>query len=150
MVLASGSSQILKKKTSEMFGFLIVVLFCAGAFALDPDVNRNCSEMIRVRGYPAEEHEVVTSDGFILRMFRIPHGRHSTSVGPPVFILHALLCSSDEFVMDSPESSLAYVLADAGFDGLFVFSFFVLVTLFHQKKKNFQFGLEIKGGTLIQ
>jgi hypothetical protein len=101
---------------------LIVFLFSAAAAALgtaklDPDVYRNCSEMIRVRGFPAEEHEVVTSDGFVIRMFRIPHGRRTpTVVGPPVLVMHALLCSSDEFIMDSAEGSLGLALADAGFD----------------------------------
>jgi len=83
---------------------------------LEPDVYRTCPELIASRGFPVEEHVVTTEDGFKLRMFRISHGRHSSTVGPPVFLMHALLCSSDEWVMDSAEQSLAYVLADAGFD----------------------------------
>lgn len=34
-------------------------------------------EMIHYWGYPAELHEALTPDGYILGMFRIPHGRFS-------------------------------------------------------------------------
>ena len=35
--------------------------------------------MIYEAGYPAETHTVVTEDGYILRMHRIPHGKHATN-----------------------------------------------------------------------
>lgn len=37
------------------------------------------TQMIQYWGYPVEIHEIVTGDGFILRMFRISHGRNSES-----------------------------------------------------------------------
>ncbi|XP_059047195.1 lipase 3-like [Achroia grisella] len=74
------------------------------------DVNLNITQLLTKYGYPVEQHEVVTSDGYILTMFRIP------SNGPPVFLMHGLLCSSDDFVTAGPKSALAYLLADAGYD----------------------------------
>lgn len=87
----------------------------------DPDVDRGMIEIVRDRGYPIEQHQVTTEDGYILTVFRIPYGRtHSGAAagGPrqPVFVQHCLVCSSFEFVHGTPEHSLGYVLADAGFD----------------------------------
>ncbi|MEW5302334.1 MAG: hypothetical protein WDW36_005133 [Sanguina aurantia] len=68
------------------------------------------------KGYPLEEHVVVTRDGYKLRTFRIPHGRQSTTVGPPVLLLHGISLSSTCWVINSATESLAFILADAGYD----------------------------------
>ncbi|GBF96705.1 lysosomal acid lipase cholesteryl ester hydrolase-like [Raphidocelis subcapitata] len=34
------------------------------------------ADLIVPHGYPLEEHFVTTGDGYILRLFRVPHGRH--------------------------------------------------------------------------
>eukprot|EP00775_Hariotina_reticulata_P003205 gene3205-3482_t len=71
------------------------------------------------KNYPLEEHKVYTEDGWVLRMHRIPRGgiRH-TNPGPrPVVLLfHGLTLSSASFALFNPNESLAYILADAGFD----------------------------------
>lgn len=82
--------------------------------------------MVRPKGYPLEEHDVTTRDGYILRTFRIPHGRHenaseaSTTIRPPVLLLHGVSLSSTCWVVNEPSESLAFILADAGevFHGL--------------------------------
>ncbi|KAL3288935.1 hypothetical protein HHI36_003379 [Cryptolaemus montrouzieri] len=68
-------------------------------------------------GYPLEVHSVVTEDGYINSMFRIPHGK----LGPieiserfPVLLVHGLLASCADFVNE--EKGLGYFLADAGYD----------------------------------
>ncbi|XP_069360899.1 lipase 3-like [Maniola hyperantus] len=72
-------------------------------------------------GYYSESHSVTTSDGYILEMNRIPFGRYEKSDSSPkrkpvVFLMHGLHNSAIAFIYLGPEFSLAYTLADAGYD----------------------------------
>ncbi len=86
--------------------------------ALDPDCFYNVTQMIRSKGYICEEHKVITPDGYILGVYRIPHGRNSSSAkpGPPVLLQHGLLDSATTWAINFPGQSLSYILADAGYD----------------------------------
>ena len=62
---------------------------------------------------------MTTKDGFILAMQRIPRGREESEITAPkqvVFLQHGILADATNWVMDSPTQSLAYILADQGFD----------------------------------
>lgn len=85
---------------------------------VDPDACRNVSEIIRDKGYPVEEHLVVTEDGYVINIQRIPNGHKAFKKGPKraVFLQHGLLSSSSDWVINFPPQSLAYILADAGYD----------------------------------
>ncbi|XP_049271127.1 lipase member K-like [Rhipicephalus sanguineus] len=93
---------------------------------VDPDAERSVTEIIADKGYPVQEYAVTTRDGYVLPLQRIPYGRHelrssSSSPhrfhpGPPVILMHALLFSSYVWVVNGPDQSLPYILADAGFD----------------------------------
>ncbi|XP_050393751.1 gastric triacylglycerol lipase [Patella vulgata] len=75
--------------------------------------------MITSKGYPCEDHKVITEDGYILTMQRIPHGRNtnsSTGDRPVVILQHGLLGESTNYLDNLANESLAYVLADAGAD----------------------------------
>ncbi|XP_026725377.1 lipase 3-like [Trichoplusia ni] len=76
--------------------------------------------LIAKYGYPIEIHHVTTSDGYILEMHRIPHGRDEHNTRDPskpiAFIMHGLLSSSADFIVKGPGNALAYVLAEAGYD----------------------------------
>ncbi|KAK1606567.1 hypothetical protein QYE76_030240 [Lolium multiflorum] len=76
-----------------------------------------CALAVEPLGYPCEEHEVTTVDGYILSLQRIPRGRHAgAGVGQPVLLQHGVLVDGMTWLLSSPEESLAYILADRGFD----------------------------------
>lgn len=99
-----------------------LAVLAAVATAKDPDVGKGMVEIVQERGYPIEEHYVDTEDGYILGAFRITNGLPgtpgaSTSTGKPVALLqHGLLDSSYTWVNNFKNESLAYILADAGYD----------------------------------
>lgn len=85
----------------------------------DHEHTKPPDEMIAAAGYPAETHSVVTKDGYILKVHRIPHGkdkRGRNNSRPTVFLMHGLLSSSADWVVTGPEQALAYLLADEGYD----------------------------------
>ncbi|XP_038061446.1 lysosomal acid lipase/cholesteryl ester hydrolase-like [Patiria miniata] len=84
----------------------------------DPDTKYNVSGLIASHGYPVEVHEVHTVDGFILTLQRIPYGVKNKSKGPRevAFLQHGLLAAASNWVTNLPNQSLAYLLADAGYD----------------------------------
>ncbi|XP_051172611.1 lipase 1-like [Leptopilina boulardi] len=70
-------------------------------------------------GYPFEIHHVTTEDGYILELHRIPHGKESNddkNNKPVAMLQHGLIDSSASFMVAGPNRSLAFLLADNGYD----------------------------------
>ncbi|KAI0639321.1 triacylglycerol lipase [Trametes polyzona] len=96
--------------------------------------EHHCAERIRraedfqklceIFGYEHEEHVVLTKDGYLLSLHRLPakkgEQRHTfgTSTGKPVVYLHhGLLMNSEVWVcLTDPRRSVAFTLVELGFD----------------------------------
>ncbi|XP_069360894.1 lipase 3-like [Maniola hyperantus] len=81
----------------------------------------NTELRIAIDGYYSESHDVITSDGYILEINRIPNPRFKIGPirprsKPVVFLMHGLQSSALAFVAAGPRLSIAYILADAGYD----------------------------------
>lgn len=75
--------------------FTLIILF-------QPDI-------IRGHGYPVEVHNVITKDGYVLSLYRIPGSPNSemdliTKI--PVLMLHGLFESSNAWIVQGPSKSL--------------------------------------------
>jgi lysosomal acid lipase/cholesteryl ester hydrolase len=90
---------------------------------IDADAGLNVKQIIQKRGYAVEEHKVTTSDRYVLTMYRLPKSYDETQRNvsaapnkPAVYLIHGLLDSSYAYVLNFRAQSLAYILADAGYD----------------------------------
>jgi lysosomal acid lipase/cholesteryl ester hydrolase len=75
-------------------------------------------EKITRYGYTGEVHKVTTDDGYILTVYRITGSRSSppSSKKPPVFLNHGLFANGHIWMLQHGSRSLAFKLADNGFD----------------------------------
>ncbi|CAH4028685.1 unnamed protein product [Pieris brassicae] len=114
VVLVCVVSALAGQSPNAAFVEELVELYNDGRFSdnLQEDASLDVPELVRKYGYPLEEHTVETSDGYILTMHRIPHGREAsndTGQKPVVFMMHGLLSSSADYVLMGPGSGLAPV-----------------------------------------
>ncbi|XP_054838091.1 lipase member M-like isoform X2 [Eublepharis macularius] len=103
-----------------MWLVLFIMMFIQGVVSLEeikneakvnPEKFMNISERIQYWGYPCEEYEVLTADGYYLTLNRIPGGSKAA-----VLLMHALTMEGSVWVANLPNSSLGFMLADAGYD----------------------------------
>ncbi|KAK3766647.1 hypothetical protein RRG08_042426 [Elysia crispata] len=83
------------------------------------EIYMDATQLITSKGYACEVHSLITEDGYILQLHRIPYGRYTqvTRGQRPVALLqHGLLGSANSWVVNPPDQSLPFLLADAGVD----------------------------------
>lgn len=93
---------------------------------LDPDTGKDVVQIVQARGYHVQTYSVITHDSYILTLYRLPRSHEESSreeedvrgsaTKPVVLLVHGLLDSSFTWVCNYRNESLAYLLADAGYD----------------------------------
>ena len=103
---------------------------------LDPncDSNRDIFQLASSRGFQLEEHEVITKDGYILKLHRLVNPLNEDKSGSkPVLCLHGFGCTSTHFLIASNDgqaispidthlpgykmsSNMGFALSNAGHD----------------------------------
>jgi len=89
--------------------------------ATDPECDEDSIGIMFHWGYKPESHQVVTEDGYILTMHRLPYGKSGpSSTGgaprPVIFLQHGLEGDSSNWITNLPWESAGFIFADAGFD----------------------------------
>lgn len=79
-------------------------------YDLNSDAFLDSVQLLQKYNYPSETHTVITDDGYKLNLYRIP------GKGAPVLLVHGIADTSDSWLVLGPKYSLAYQLADAGYD----------------------------------
>ncbi|XP_072485076.1 lipase member N-like isoform X2 [Notamacropus eugenii] len=103
----------------SIYGILNAQGFSHSNYPVEPEVWMNISELITYNGYPSEEYDVPTEDGYILNVNRIPHGHkppERKGPRPVVYLQHALFLDNSCWLQNQVNKSLGFLLADAGYD----------------------------------
>mmetsp|Transcript_18890 Transcript_18890/g.16737 ORF Transcript_18890/g.16737 Transcript_18890/m.16737 type:complete len:387 (+) Transcript_18890:34-1194(+) len=101
-------------KYLTIFALLAFVLLSTMA----DDHGKPFEQIVQDYGFPLESYDITTSDGYILKTFRIPNGKGQQydSSRPAVLLQHGYFDSADFSVMNGPEKSITFYLANQGFD----------------------------------
>ncbi|KAL3754429.1 hypothetical protein ACJRO7_001634 [Eucalyptus globulus] len=113
--------------TTKVELILATFLFCTASVAAgrassysrrsSAAVDGICKSLVVTQGYACQEHTVTTKDGYILGLQRIPASRSGRlAYKPPVLLQHGLMMDAVTWLMNLPDESLAFILADAGYD----------------------------------
>ena len=97
---------------------ILVVLSAEGRRSGPTGEKGMCEMVMNATGYACKEYTVETHDGFLLGLQRISRGTASSNGTKrlPVLLQHGLLQGGDCWVLNLPGQSLAFILADEGFD----------------------------------
>ncbi|XP_034261161.1 putative lysosomal acid lipase/cholesteryl ester hydrolase [Pantherophis guttatus] len=86
---------------------------------LNPEGFMTIPKIIQYWGYPSEEYQVLTDDGYYLQLNRIPCGKHCPQHEGPrpiVLLTHGFMWEGRCWIANLPSNSLGFFLADAGYD----------------------------------
>ena len=76
---------------------------------VDPDFYKNFEQIVRENGYLFESHPLITSDGYILNVFRVT-SRDTKPGAKVVFLQYGIVDSADCWVLHKPDVAPAFQL----------------------------------------
>ena len=68
-----------------------------------PEMSEDIIDLVNARGFKIERHEVMTQDGYVLGLYRIPgtsDGSQDNSQNAPLLFMHGVADSSDCWVVN--------------------------------------------------
>ena len=90
------------------------------AIAAAHDAHMTFTQQAFEYGYIAESHTVVTEDGYISQIYRVPGTfaelGNEMREKPAVLLMHGFLNDMNVFTANDADKSIPYILADAGYD----------------------------------
>lgn len=98
------------RSSVSLYSVFILILLFSLPLRVEPEDRLHFKALANKYGLNCEEHDVVTQDGYILSLFRIPGDRTR-----PVLLMHGILDSADTFMIRGNTSMVA-VLANTGYD----------------------------------
>ncbi|XP_076268394.1 gastric triacylglycerol lipase-like isoform X5 [Rhynchophorus ferrugineus] len=97
--------------------FFVLIFMLGNEFVhLHPDENLSLIQVIKKYNYPVEEHVIETADGYLLKAQRIPHGLRNSKPKEVALLAHGMGGSAENWILLGPPDSLAYLMADRGYD----------------------------------
>ena len=82
------------------------------------DTHNDFVQMTAENGFASESYTVVSDDGYVYQLYRIPGklGDKSKSQKPAVLMMHGIECDMNFWLPNNPDVVPPYVLAEQGYD----------------------------------
>ena len=103
-------------KIGKMFAAALLLVADKISFAKHDD-HTNFVETVTEAGFAAESHTVVSEDGYVYQLYRIP-GKPGEAVAkkPAVLLMAGIECDMNFWTPNLPEIAPPFVLAAQGYD----------------------------------
>ena len=89
----------------------------AGCALADHDNHTNFVQTCAENGFASESYTVISEDGYVYQIYRIPGKAGDTSTKKPaVLLMHGIECDSNFWTPNTPENVPAFMLAEQGYD----------------------------------
>ncbi|KAF8390620.1 hypothetical protein HHK36_025147 [Tetracentron sinense] len=117
-----------QREPHRAYGSSRAIFGLTGVAPAPPPVGL-CESSVIVHGYKCQEFQVKTEDGYVLSIQRISGGRAGGGGKnkQPVLLQHGVLVDGMTWVLNSPNESLAFILADNDLDDYWNWSWDELV-----------------------